>query len=54
MQMTPINCHLAYAQWGIDLFESMSPASGGRKRVVVAVDYFTKWVEAESLAAITQ
>ncbi|CAD5175909.1 unnamed protein product, partial [Musa acuminata subsp. malaccensis] len=30
------------------------PASGQRRYIVVGVDYFTKWVEAEPLAAITE
>jgi len=31
----------------------MPVGKGGRKFLVVAVDYFTKWAEAEALAAIT-
>jgi transposase InsO family protein len=31
----------------------MPPRKGNKKFVVVVVDYFTKWAEAEALAAIT-
>jgi hypothetical protein len=31
----------------------MPPGKGNRKFIVVAVDYFTKWAEAEALATIT-
>jgi hypothetical protein len=31
----------------------MSPRKGSLKFLVVVVDYFTKWAEAESLATIT-
>ncbi|XP_041001603.1 uncharacterized protein K02A2.6-like [Juglans microcarpa x Juglans regia] len=43
----------SFAQWGIDLVGPLPPGKGGVKFVVVAVYYFTKWVEAEALATIT-
>ncbi|XP_074342869.1 uncharacterized protein LOC141680581 [Apium graveolens] len=39
--------------WGIDLIGELPKARGGVKYAVVAVDYFTKWAEAEPLATIT-
>ncbi|XP_041001619.1 uncharacterized protein K02A2.6-like [Juglans microcarpa x Juglans regia] len=42
-----------FAQWGLDLIGPLPAGKGGAKYVVVAVDYFTKWVEAEALATIT-
>ncbi|XP_074337003.1 uncharacterized protein LOC141674181 [Apium graveolens] len=39
--------------WGINLIGELLKAKGGVKCAVVAVDYFTKWVEAEPLATIT-
>ena len=42
-----------FAVWGIDLIGSLPTGKGGVKYAVVAVDYFTKWVEAEPLASIT-
>ncbi|XP_043687661.1 uncharacterized protein LOC122638877 [Telopea speciosissima] len=40
---------IPFAMWGMDMLGNITPASGGRKYLVVAVDYFTKWVEAEPL-----
>jgi hypothetical protein len=31
----------------------MPPGKGGKKFLLVAVDYFTKWAEAEAFATIT-
>ncbi|XP_043700358.1 uncharacterized protein LOC122651085 [Telopea speciosissima] len=45
---------IPFAMWGMDVLGNFTPASGGRKYLVVAVDYFTKWVEAEPLARITR
>ncbi|XP_064966400.1 uncharacterized protein LOC135675135 [Musa acuminata AAA Group] len=42
------------AKWGLDLLGPFPPASGQRKYIIVEVDYFTKWVEAEPLATITE
>lgn len=42
-----------FAQWGMDIVGPFPPATGQRKFLLVAVDYFTKWVEAEPLATIT-
>ncbi|KAK1404554.1 hypothetical protein POM88_004159 [Heracleum sosnowskyi] len=39
--------------WGIDLIGELPKAKGSVKYAVVAVDYFTKWAEAEPLATIT-
>ncbi|KAK0604883.1 hypothetical protein LWI29_020537 [Acer saccharum] len=43
-----------FAMWGIDLIDPMPTATGGAKHAIVAVDYFTKWVEAEPLVHITE
>ncbi|XP_074371492.1 uncharacterized protein LOC141712443 [Apium graveolens] len=42
-----------FAMWGIDLIGELPKAKGDVKYAVVAVDYFTKWVEAMPLATIT-
>lgn len=42
-----------FAQWGVNTVGPLFPSKEGVRFVVVAVDYFTKWVEAETLATIT-
>uniref|UniRef100_A0A2N9IX95 Uncharacterized protein n=1 Tax=Fagus sylvatica TaxID=28930 RepID=A0A2N9IX95_FAGSY len=41
-----------FAQWGMDLVGPLPKATGNRRWLIVATDYFTKWVEAEPLANI--
>ena len=41
-----------FAQWGLDILGPFPQATGNRRFVLVAVDYFTKWAEAEALANI--
>ncbi|KAL0427923.1 UNVERIFIED_CONTAM: hypothetical protein Slati_2967100 [Sesamum latifolium] len=43
-----------FAQWGMDIVGPFSLAPGQRKFLLAAIDYFTKWVEAELLARITE
>jgi len=52
-ELTPLSSPWPFAQGGIDLMGPFPPASGQRKSVVVAIDYFTKWVEAKALAKTT-
>jgi hypothetical protein len=44
---------MASAKVGMDLVGPLSTAQGNCKFAAVAVDYFTKWVEANALAKIT-
>lgn len=37
----------------IDLLEPFSKALAGRNHIVVATNYFTKWIEVKALASIT-
>jgi hypothetical protein len=39
--------------WGLDLLGPLPPAQGNLKYVVVAVEYFSKWIEAKPVAIIT-
>ena len=39
--------------WGMDILGPFHKATGQLKHLLVAVDYFTKWIEAEPLATIT-
>ncbi|XP_056698721.1 uncharacterized protein [Spinacia oleracea] len=48
-RLTPITSHIPFAKWGMDLLGPYTMAPGGFRYVIVAVDYFTKWVEAEAL-----
>ncbi|KAL0449682.1 UNVERIFIED_CONTAM: hypothetical protein Slati_1524600 [Sesamum latifolium] len=43
-----------FAQWGMDIVGPFPLAPGQRKFLLVPIDYFTKWVEAEPLARITE
>ncbi|CAL1353738.1 unnamed protein product [Linum trigynum] len=43
-----------FNQWGMDLLGPLPKAPGQFKYLIVAVDYFTKWIEAEPLATITE
>ncbi|KAK3037284.1 hypothetical protein RJ639_029696 [Escallonia herrerae] len=48
--LTSVVSSLPFAMWGMDLLGPFPAASGQRRFVVVTIDYFTKWTEAESLA----
>lgn len=52
--LTSISSPWPFAQWGIDLIGPMPKGKGQTKFAIVAVDYFTKWAEAEPLATITE
>ena len=39
--------------WGMDLVGPLPTAQGNYKYAVVAIEYFTKWVEAKPLIKIT-
>lgn len=43
---------LAIRKWGINLAGPFQLGKGCMKHIIVAVDYFTKWVEVEPLATI--
>ena len=53
-QQTPILSTWPFVQWGFDLVGPLPMAKGQVKFTVIAVDYFTKWAEAEPLATITK
>jgi hypothetical protein len=52
-ELSLVSALLPFVQWGIDLVGLPPVGKGGCKFVVVTVDYFTKWLEAEALATIT-
>nr|GEU29911.1 hypothetical protein [Tanacetum cinerariifolium] len=45
------NFSMAFSQWGIDIVGPLPMALGGARFLVVAIDYFTKWVEAKPLVS---
>ncbi|GJY46616.1 reverse transcriptase domain-containing protein [Tanacetum coccineum] len=51
--MTSIMAPWPFYQWGMDILGPLTPARGGAKFVIVAIDYFTKWIEAKPLIKIT-
>ncbi|WJX23763.1 hypothetical protein P8452_12952 [Trifolium repens] len=45
----------SFSMWGIDMIGMIEPkASNGHRFILVAIDYFTKWVEAASYANVTR
>lgn len=42
-----------FGRWGIDKTGAFLEAEGQKKYVIVAIDYFTKWVEVKTLTTIT-
>jgi len=42
-----------FAIWGMDIIGPFAPRKGQTKFLLVGVDYFTKWIEAEPLASIS-
>ena len=43
-----------FPQWGLDILGPFPLVKAQKKFLIVACEYFTKWVEAETVAAITQ
>ncbi|KAK3029542.1 hypothetical protein RJ639_038501 [Escallonia herrerae] len=52
--LSALSSPIPFAMWGMDILDPFSLATAQRKFVIVAVDYFIKWVEAEALASITE
>ncbi|KAL0355389.1 UNVERIFIED_CONTAM: Ribonuclease HI [Sesamum radiatum] len=52
MESVRIAC--PFDQWGIDIVGPFPPAVAQKKFTTVAVEYFTKWVEAEAVARISE
>ncbi|XP_035837200.1 uncharacterized protein LOC110891557 [Helianthus annuus] len=51
--LVPVTAAWPFQQWGIDLVGPFPDSHGTVKFIIVAVDYFTKWVEAKALASTT-
>ena len=52
--MTTISSPWPFAQWGIDIMGPLLQGKRQMKFLLIAINYFTKWVETEALATITK
>ena len=50
--LNPLSRPWPFAQWGLDIVGPFPKATGNKRYLLVDMDYFTKWVEAEPLANI--
>ena len=53
-KLTAITSPWPFSQWGIDIVGPLPQGKGQVKFLLVAIDYFTKWVEAEAPSTITE
>ena len=53
-EMVPITSPWPFSQWGIDILRPLPQVPLQRKFLIVTIDYFTKWIEAEPFAKITE
>lgn len=44
----------SFAQWGIDLLRRFQINTGWRTQIIVAINYFTKWIKVKALALTTE
>ena len=51
-EQNPLSSPWLFAQWELDIVEPLPRAPGNKRFLIVATDYFTKWVEAEPLSNI--
>nr|ABA98294.1 retrotransposon protein, putative, Ty3-gypsy subclass [Oryza sativa Japonica Group] len=51
--LQPIAPIWPFARWGLDIIGPFPVARNGYKFAIVAVEYFSRWIEAEPLGAIT-
>ncbi|GKB43338.1 reverse transcriptase domain-containing protein [Tanacetum coccineum] len=51
--LTPITSPWPFYKWGIDIAGPFPEGLGKVKFLIVAIDYFTKWIEAKAVATIT-
>ena len=52
--LTSITSPWPFQQWGLDILGPLPIGKGQCKFIIVAVEYFTEWAEAEPLATITE
>ena len=52
--LTSVKSPWPFQQWGLDILGPLPIGKGQCKFIIVAVNYFTKWAEAEPLDTITE
>ena len=52
--LTPMVALWPFAQWGLDILGPLPMGIRQMKFLIVGIDYFTKWVEAELAARVTE
>ncbi|GJY25317.1 reverse transcriptase domain-containing protein [Tanacetum coccineum] len=52
--LTPITSPWPFYKWGIDIDRPFLEGPSKVKFLIVAIDYFTKWIEVKPVAAITE
>ncbi|GJT86389.1 reverse transcriptase domain-containing protein [Tanacetum coccineum] len=52
-KLNPITSPWPFYKWGIDIVGPFPEGPGKVKFLIVAMDYFTKWIEAKLVATIT-
>ncbi|XP_059461845.1 uncharacterized protein LOC132190823 [Corylus avellana] len=52
-ELSSVSSPWPFLQWGVEIVGPLHRGNGGVRFAVVAVDYFTKWVEVEALVNIT-
>ncbi|XP_070022001.1 uncharacterized protein [Nicotiana sylvestris] len=54
-ELHPMSAPWPFVAWGMDVIGLIEPkASNGHRFILVAIDYFTKWVEAVTLKSVTK
>ena len=43
-----------FAQWGIDIVDLLPTAPAQKKLLLIAIDYFSKWIEADAFSSIKE
>ncbi|XP_021771681.1 uncharacterized protein LOC110735803 [Chenopodium quinoa] len=52
--LQPILNPLPFAQWGLDILGPFPEAPYQKKWLIIGIDYFSKWIEAEAASNITE
>ncbi|KAK3013193.1 hypothetical protein RJ639_008804 [Escallonia herrerae] len=52
--LSSLSSPIQFAMWGMDIMGPFPLTTAQHRFVIVAIDYFTKWVEAEALVTISE